>query len=525
MPKVSQALNDIYITATRPIAFSAIRKIATLCGWDFSKEELIFRGKAIQPQVSAELEYKPGSVDNDVKGPGDGFLSIELQEQPEEQSPMYDTVFKRNALPIFLDRKLGVSVVPSYATMTATMTIIKRFEDQPSAERWWYDMKRLITQDHGASFISADYSYIMPLNILYILKEIHTRREAVAGYGDTFSNYLRDAFDERASSTTTTKGDKKTVRMIIREHQEEISGFFDFGDAPKPEKVDGSNAFEVNFSYRYTYEVPTHVVIRYPVQIHQQMMPEELLNKPTVGVRDPMMSRRGSMQVMFQDRMRSQFIPRENRYETVFKYPDLDDWTPSMKSDTELPSTTLFTAMFAIEPHAPRVLVSFSDLAEVGEFHPELQRWFKEHPQWMSTYYHSPLYLEIWKNDTPYNRGTWSIDSHGDIVSDADLDLRATYRIRLALLNDLSRLQPESVRELCEYPELVTETFRALGAKEADIPKPNGLGVIAFNAMIEGIRKLPKTAAGFRNKKNIVIPQVMIGTIIGVKRDGVKRTT
>lgn len=525
MPKVSQALNDIYITATRPIAFSAIRKIATLCGWDFSKEELIFRGKAIQPQVSAELEYKLNTVNNDVKGPGDGFLSIELQEQPEEQAPMYDTVFKRNALPIFNDRKLGVTVVPSYATMTATMTIIKRFEDQPSAERWWYDMKRLITQDHGASFISADYSYILPVNVLYILKEIHTRREAIAGYGESFSDYLRNTFDERASSTTTTKGDKKTARLIIREHQEEISGFFDFGDAPKPEKVDGTNAFEVNFSYRYTYEVPTHLVVRYPVQVHQQMMPEALLNKPTVSVRDPRVSRRGGMQVMYQDRMRSQFIPLGNRYKTVFKYPDLDDWTPSMKSDTEFPATTLFTAMFSVDPALPKQLVAFSDIAEVGEFHPELQRWFKDHPQWMSTYYHSPLYLEVWKNDVPYNRDAWSVDEHGDIVTNDTLDLRSTYRIRLALLNDLSKLQPESVRALCDYPELVSEVLRALGAKDADIPKPNAFGVIAYPVLMEAIRKLPLTAKWFKNRKNLIIPQVMIGTIIGVKRNGVKQST
>lgn len=136
MPKVSQAINDVYATATRPIAFAAIRKIAAICGWDFSKEELIFRGKAVQPQPLADLEYLPNTVNNDVKGPGDGFLSIELQEQPEDQSSVYDTVFKRNALPVFLDKKLGISLVPSYATMTATLTITRRFADQPSAERW-----------------------------------------------------------------------------------------------------------------------------------------------------------------------------------------------------------------------------------------------------------------------------------------------------------------------------------------------------------------------------------------------------
>lgn len=522
MPKVSQAINDVYATATRPIAFAAIRKIAAICGWDFSKEELIFRGKAVQPQPLADLEYLPNTVNNDVKGPGDGFLSIELQEQPEDQSSVYDTVFKRNALPVFLDKKLGISLVPSYATMTATLTITRRFADQPSAERWWYDMKRLITQEHGAAFIDADYSYIVPVKMLYVLREAHERREKIAGYGETFSEYLRNCFDERASTDTTRKGDNKSVRLVIREKQTEISGFFDFGDVPKPEKVDNAGTFDVNFSYRYTYEVPTHLVARYPVQVHQQTMPENLLNKPDISARDARQVRRGGMAVMYQDRMRSQFIPRMNRYETVFKYPDLDEWTPSIAADSALPATTLFTALLAVSTDAPKSLVAFEDLAEVGEFHPELQRWFKDHPDWMSTYYKSPLYLEVWKNDVTYNRESWHIDSHGDVVADAELDLRATYRVRLALLNDLSHLQPESLRAMCDYPALTTEILLALGSRKEDIPTPNGLGVLGYAPLVEAIRKLPKTAEWFRRKKDIVIPQVMIGTIIGVNRNVVK---
>ncbi|EDD9854415.1 TPA: hypothetical protein OKR56_000626 [Escherichia coli] len=521
MPKLDRKINDVYATVTRPVAIAVLRQISELCGWDYNRENILFRGEALHAKMSAANEQPPQVVDQDVKGPADGFIQIELNIVPEEQASMYDTVYKRNSLPVFEDRNLGVSLVPVYSTMVATMQITKRFEDQVTAERWWYDMKRLLTSQHVAAFLSAEYSYAIPTQFLMLLKVIHTHREAIAGYGDKFSEYLRDGFDNRATTMTTVAGDGKSVKLVIREMQEEISGQFDFTDAPKPEKNENSSSYNATFSYRYTYDTPTHIVARYPVQVHQQILPEEYLYKPSLSVRDKSRARRGGMVVQYQDILRDSFLPEQGASIQAYRYPDLDEWLPPSSVETELPSSTLFTALLAIDPEQPNLLVTLDSLAEEGEFHPDLVRWFREYPEWSKCHYQSPFFLEVWKGKYRYARDAWTLTDVGDLEAKDPLDLRSDYHVRLAILLDLSQLQVETLEALCCYPNLVDELFAVLGLDKKYWPKKNSRGCYTLIGLIEAIKRIPTTASWFKHR-SLFVPRILVGTIVGVKRYGAR---
>lgn len=78
MPKLDRKINDVYATVTRPVAIAVLRQISELCGWDYNRENILFRGEALHAKMSAANEQPPQVVDQDVKGPADGFIQLSL---------------------------------------------------------------------------------------------------------------------------------------------------------------------------------------------------------------------------------------------------------------------------------------------------------------------------------------------------------------------------------------------------------------------------------------------------------------
>lgn len=519
MPKIDRKLADTYSTVSRPVALTMIRQISHLCGWDFDTDNVLFAGRAIQNKLDATLEPGPQQTNYDVKGPADSFTRIELQEAIEENAAVTDTVYKMNSLPVFLDRNLGVSIVPAYSTMVATLNITRRFSDSVLAERWWYDMKRLATHGHVSAFYTVEYSYNVPTQFLMLLKVIHGLREGVAGYGDKFSEYLRNGFDNRATTFTDLRGEgeSKSVRMGIREMQEQVSGWFEFSDAPKPEKVENSGAFDVSFSYRYNYEVPTHMVARYPVQVHQKMLPTDYLSIPPPPNDAPQRVRRSGMSVYYQQKFLAQVNPQHGRHLPLYKFPAFDEWTPPSRYETQDATVTLFTALLSIDSSDPRHLLSFDDLSVVAEFSESLKTWFLQYREQSLDSNRSPVFLELYKDNVRYAMDKWSLDEDAQFVTEDEVNLRSTYRIRVALQQDLTKLQAETVEALCYHPDLVGEIFDALSLPKKDRPIPGTTKkCYSYHQLIHAFRSLQYTPDWFRRRKAVAL-NVLIGNIIGVR--------
>lgn len=508
MPKIVVEIANIEENVARPAVIGVIRELNSKIGISPDiKIRFIGSGNALA--ISGSTMDDRGAS---VRLPGDSFLSINAEEEYDENYAMSVAIFQAENASIFTDKKLDIRLTPVYQRVTTNVEVTLALSDKTSADNLISTIKRRFSNRAVENLHTIEYSYPIPVEYMAILLELHRLRELNKGYGEDIGTWLSNNFTSLNTTITDQAGNHPIV--VMKEKQINILGWFDFTDQPpKVSRVNESGNWSVSFNYTFGYDRVESVVMQYPLMVHNQLLDNRFYNDiPVDDLSQYMQQRSYSMASIHSETFQQKGL-HLLEVNPGISIPTFDDWTPSI-----VPShyTVLMRIMLQVDPNSPNALLSLPVLGDWALF-PEAIVYLKANPLALLRPNTSVFNIQLYKGKSLINYEEIIVSPDLDLHTVSPMDERYQYHLSLSLLTNVLRLTPAALLTLAEHgyfairylvavlPELgQLLSFNLLGednvyrvvsleyllSKEANIPKELILAALQQGSTVSSL--LPK---------------------------------
>lgn len=455
MPNIILPVPETEHTVLRPIVRAVTQRLIEMTGMDKGNIHVAYpseSGKIAQP--GSTLTPLPGEGPQRVLMPFNEQISIEVQEEFEEERMSSTAVrYPENRL-IFLDDRIDTVVRPVYSMVRVTINFRYRAPDREAAERWRDVIHNRLNEGADQHLHDLTYGYRLPDVVWVILEEIHRLREATEGYGETFDEFITDNSTSRMTTAVTMAG-TQPVRMI-GETQIFVPGMFDFTVAPdKGEKEDGGEARTATFSYKFSYDKPTAINMSYPLVVHNSI----------IKYRDEKPYQPENRKYSYTSSMYDLAHFQTNRetfgqgIQVGVAIPNWDEFHPVQVLDK---TVRVFTGLALIDPKTPDLLLNVGQLGDI-ELNKLVLDFILSERQYITKHYKSILSLSWFKNRVMQPSGSLILDANGDVrTAEPTPSLRQYYHVRLALLEDMRLADPVAIDRARDHGYAFIEIIKAL---------------------------------------------------------------
>lgn len=438
-------------SVSRPVSRQIVREVADRLGID---RETPIRA----PGYLGSLATPGSPIGQDDLGDlvgDDGLagISIQLDEEYDEDS-LFTTAFYQNEYPpIFHDPALGLIVRPVYSATVARLAFEVRFRSRTEAVRWRDHIRHKVSAGQRELKHTAEYAYLFPVDPMRLIRHVYDLREANAGYGDSWSEYATEHFTPRLKQLSNRSGTYKSP--AISEVQEDIIGWWDFDLSPDVDTVsEAGEKWVLSFEYTYRYDKPTAVAVHYPIMVHQQLVERHWIpsiDAPKEPPRQYASKTRQALDLLRQTTEHLSMI-------SGVQLPAWDDWLPSrLMPDT----ATVFTAMIMKDADDPTLLTNLNELGSYA-FDPAFAHYLSEQYQHLSTRGNSPIAVELYKGQDPAPEAGVYVTPTLEVRSAEPLDDRSIYHLRVSLLTNLKLLSRIGRESLLAYPKACLQVLETL---------------------------------------------------------------
>lgn len=464
MPRVVVPVPETRETISRPVITEVVRQIISLTGMP-ANTAIVYPG---------EIDKKPqaGSTINKnaekITLTGDNRITIDVEENHEINRLISTAVNQAENIFIFRDDRVDTYIKPVYSSTEVTINFRFRSVDKIGATRWRDDIRTRLAMGREVNLHSFSYGYLLPPELILILKEIHRLRENVAGYGEDFLTFFKNNSTQRLTEITNVSGTQKA--WTIAETQGRVVGLFDFEGIPEQgNRDDEVGTWTISFSYKFKYDKPIHCAMFYPTMVHGQLLGLNFLPEPTeypdkYSSKRPLSSKNlkyfelgSDMNLVHQ----GYFIPRYDDFNPTYTQPD---------------TLRLVTAAVTRDAIYPSFLFSLRELVEV-ELDPEILTFMVGETAYMVKAYHSIFALSIYANQSIMEPKSLMVDSDLDVHATFVMNPRINYHVRLAIYTDLSKLTVDALLRLRKNASVLIKILKALDPTlEANGQLPKILG-------------------------------------------------
>lgn len=442
MPRVATRLPESEDAILRPVAFAVLRQLAGVLSLPQNIDVLFPGGVEEAMMTGSELGYKG----QHTKFHNTERLKVGVTEEIDEHTILNTAVYQQENIPIFLDPKLGVSLYPIYGQTTMVFQITYRAPNRTSAKQFLDELRVRHSAWRAENLHELIYHYSLPAEYLHLLKHIHELRENVAGYGDEFSDWVRQNLVHNATNLTTVIGTQQ--QLSIAETQSRPLGAFDFNALPQPEEKDNDNgAWIINFQYSVIFDKVIGVAAQYPLAVHGQLLDDTWYSTPRASGNfiDPNKRlERGSYSRQALDHFAR--LTQCNKVCTVdgLRYPEFDEWEPRYVRPN---TSTLLLVMLGIDPDNPREILNLEEIPDFG-FQEDVLAYIKREYSHLPHYGGSAVHISLYSGDDPLSDDWLEVDENLNVIATRDLDPRLNYHLRIALVNDLLSLDGSVTEKL-----------------------------------------------------------------------------
>jgi len=481
MPNISQVIAETKQSITRPVILDIVRQI---------KE--ITKISPLTPILYADdmgKVYQPGSAitENPTEQslfPLNDKIVIEIDEEYDESNVLSTAVAYTEQSPIFRDANIGVLIKPVYIATTVSINFKFKTTSKSVAERWRNDIRLRASLSRDINLHTITYHYVVPTNLVTLLKEIHRLRENTAGYGDSFSKYFIEHSTTRLTEVTNQAG--SFVSPAIAETQMRVLGNFEFDSQPeKIENQEDSDGWIGSFTYKFRYDKVISCNMRYPVMVHNQVLgPDFRPSQEAYDIDKQIQNFPLSLHSLnyFEVQLQAE---KYVDFAYTLTIPSYDEFIPD-----SIPSGTVsvFNALCSITTINPRNLLNLRELDDV-QLDPDILDFIKtsELP-FITRPYQSILHLSMYRSMNLARDGAIIITPDLDIFSTTDLSVRQSHRIRFSIVSDLSFLSREALERLKRHPKAFVKIVKSVHESLRNNP---GFSDLALKGLVtrEDIRK------------------------------------
>lgn len=464
MPRIVQEIPQTYENIIRPVAIEVARQIAKMLNLPADITVLMPGNSETTLFPNTELGAS-GTADPSTFGHGEQ-LKLEIQENPVEDRVLSTAIHQKENLPFFIDQKLGIKMYPVYSGTELIFNFTYRANSQTNARKFRNEMLSRTAAMREEILHELNYYYHVPYVFLHLLKHVYELRENVAGYDETWDKYVSDHITPRATTLTDQIGHNQA--LAIREFQTNPLGAFQFVALPDAEeKEKASGTYTITFQYKFVFDQVIAAVAEWPLLIHNQLVAEQWRSQPWASgeLVDP--NRRNRFPSLSRRAM-DHFVnvyPSwcETKLMDGYTIPNYDEWRP----EYVIPNTsTLFCALMGLDPTAPNTLFPLMEDLDGYQLDPELRDFIVREAPFMGVKGGSVFDLRLYEGVNPMDDGMLSVSVPDLVVlSNATLDLRKIYHVRLALVNDLFTLNAAAWERLRSGGQAALKILNCLQCK------------------------------------------------------------
>lgn len=490
MPNLTITLPENSQSVTRPVIMDIVRQVEEITKIDVSSK-IFFPGETQRMQT-------PGTnIDNNNERFAifntDRITFVEVEEDYNKDALSTTAVTRLEHIPVFQDEALRVKIAPVFATSAVTINFTYRCPSKTEALRWRDDMRIRISQMRDLNLHTITYHYPIPLEYLVILKLIYEKREAIEPYGQSFQEYVYSLSDQRLKLVSDLVG--KDTRLVIPDCQTRILGMFDFDGLPnKVERDETNGVYTIAFSYKFEYGKPVGCNMKYPVMIHNQLLPADYIQFTDDAYDIDKVNKTFPLSLYAMNGFETDTIMNgviDPGY--VLRLPEYDDF----RLNQFHPGTgTVLFALCEVDTDK-KTLCSLNDLGEIA-LDEDILTFIKEKEYpYLTKLYQSILHVDLYRNEFLTNINTITCDSQLNIKAVNPLNLRNQHRIRLSIVCDLTLLSREAIERLKGYPKAFVKIISAINELLKNHPDFVNLGdkkritALEFDAVYQALTGFP----------------------------------
>lgn len=461
MPYVHRTIPEVHKTVIRPVVAEVVKDVLKATRIDDTVTPVEFLGSM------SNLIPRKGSIDSATEDENTFStkqkVTISVSDEYTDMNLMSSGVLKQNAPLVFKDDRLKTYLYPVYQQKEFSIDIVLHAPDRVTVGRWIRNIRSRIASMVVNSLHHVEYSYTIPTEVMVLMADVHRRSEIVAPYGDSIGKWLKERFSKKFTFVTNQAG--RGATPVIREAQIQVMGNYSFGmDTPRPErKSDMNGGWEIQFTYKFWFDVPEEMVLSFPLMTHQTLLDAKYIDYSLPEWVDIYRSNESySAHVLSYFNSNNQ-IQHPLDITPGIPIPTCDDWNRSLKQNKYY--TDVFRIMIQLEPESGLLC----NLAELGDFAftPLCLEYIRStYKKMTGSYYHNVLHLSVWRWDQLQDFYKVRVDENLDVWFDEPMDLRDNYHLVIEIVNDPSVLLDDALADLannaCWFIEYIDRLFPGL---------------------------------------------------------------
>lgn len=452
MPKIILPVPETTESITRPVMLDIVRQVMEITGIS-SKTNLVYFGDVEKSkQLNSAISQMEGDDPN--KFAHNDKISIEVNEVFDTDRIPNEVVFGPQNLLVFEDPPLDIIMKPVYATMDASITVRYRSNNKNQAIQWRNHMKAKISQRRDINIHDITYSFGIPNEFLYILKELHRLRENVAGYGDTFDDYFASNRHPKITKLTNQSGAAEL--WVVPETQTRVQGWFDFELPDEATKDGDGDTFSTTFTYKFRYDRPDNIAMVYPIMVHNQLLDQRFRDSPVKDQDDMLKSYAMGTRVLVASE--AGHAAWDYTHRVGYSMPTFDEFLPKM---IPLKTLRVLTILFTISDTNSSHFMNLQNLGS-RKFSPEIVAYLKAECAYLTKPQGSLFTVSLYRNEFLVEPTPLQIDADLNVVGLTDINLRVQNHIRISLTTDLYFLRGNALTRLQEHGQAALQILAAL---------------------------------------------------------------
>lgn len=454
MPTITVTLPDITQSVYRPVMVDVAYQVKE---WTKINNLPVYfpNDEGLLTTAGTGLDNK---TDRLTRSHAERRLEITASEIYAEDQQVTDITGKAANTRVFEDRPLNIWMAPGYTSSEVTMTFAFKTNSKEEARRWRDDITARYLQGRYSLQHQITYCYNLPNQAWELIDQLYSKREAVAGYGQSLEEWLSKCMTNRVALISNEAGTRKT--LAVSERQDRIQGFFSFTNEPeKIERDADSGLYIANFNYKFVYQRPATLDMHYPVIVHQQLLDKPFIEFVNRGIRhDDRVVHRSqylwglkpfeSMELMAYLKPKNPFI----------RIPYVDDFSYRYGFPGTAPYLTILTQQSGEDD---TLLANLKHLGDIV-MDPDVLDFLKTEYKYITAPGKSIFHFDTFKGDTLLNFPSVRLDENMNLICSTKIDMRKPYRIRCALFTDLSFIDRSALDRLMNHPKAFTKVFGAI---------------------------------------------------------------
>lgn len=468
MPTFIQEIPELDICVRRPVISEIVQSLFEQTNIDASKLKIYQMGRTVAiPQLNSTLDES----DNKERLSNDTRVEVSMDEDITNVT-IAPILYGEN-ISVFRDDALQVTMLPTMLPVKTTLNVRFICSSRAAAQNWQQAIRRRVSQRAFNPIHTVNYYYPIPKEYMYVLSKIYEMREKKAGYGDTFGQWLKTNFNHRYSVISNAAG--KGTQFVIREQQTNVIGYYEFGEeVEKLEKENSAGSYAVEFNYTFHYERPENIILKFPVVIHNSIVPAEIRDDRQIEDQQPEQYYLTNSAAAFHSFAfgGGNNLPRHQKF-NGWPLPYFDDWFPSFHQQYY---ENLFRVTTAVSVNEPRWVGNVGHI-KPHDFPADVLEYMKRRPQAMSERREHLFNVSLHRWDDLFATRELKIDKTLKVTSPVDMNLRDMWHMNIDIAYDLSILSDAALEDLCKSPGVLdkwVESFDPNGPM-SNLPKnPDG---------------------------------------------------